>query len=135
MGLNELLEDPLLKDHAIRVANVDHLNQALQAWIGRRTLDVVMDTLVPTGGVVGPVYDFAQIVQDPHYLARDDILEIEDPDLGRTRMLGVVPKFSETPGRVTHAGPRLGEHNAQVYGEWLAYDESRLAQLARDAVI
>ena len=135
MDLPKLLDDPLLKDNAIRVANVEHLNRALQAWMGTRTLQEVMDTLIPTGGVVGPVYDFAQIVEDPHYLAREDIVEIEDPDLGRTKMMGVVPKFSETPGRVSHAGPRLGQHNAQVYGEWLDYDEARLAQLAQDGVI
>ena len=86
-------------------------------------------------GWVGPVYDMAQIVEDPHYLAREDILEIDDPELGRTRMLGIVPKFSRTPGDVSHAGPRLGEHNAQVYGSWLGYGEETIVRLAQDKVI
>ena len=94
-----------------------------------------MDTLIPSGGVVGPVYDAAQIVDDPHYQAREDILEIDDPELGRTKMVGVIPKFSETPGSVEHAGPALGEHNMQIYGSWLGYGEEEVEELAaRDVV-
>ena len=50
-------------------------------------------------------------------------------------MLGIVPKFSETPGSVEHAGPSLGEHNIQVYGEWLGYDAEQLARLEQLGVI
>ena len=135
MGAPELLEDPHFADNAARMVHREELNQVLQDWIGSRSLDEVMGTLVPAGGVVGPVYDMAQIVEDPHYLAREDILEIDDPELGRTRMLGIVPKFSRTPGDVSHAGPRLGEHNAQVYGSWLGYGEETIVRLAQDKVI
>ena len=135
MGLAELLDDPRFKDNASRMAYRQELNQELQEWIGARPLEEVMETIVPAGGVVGPVYDMSQIVQDPHYQAREDILEIDDPELGRTRMVGVVPKFSETPGGVSHAGPRLGEHNIQVYGSWLGYDEEKLRSLSEEKVI
>ena len=75
---------------------------------------------------MGPVYDSSRIMDDPHYREREDILEIQDPELGPTTMLGVVPKFSETPGAVTHAGPRLGQHNSQVYKDWLGLGPERL---------
>ena len=135
MSLPELLDAPRFGDNAARMAHREELNEVLQEWIGSRSLTEVMDTLIPAGGVVGPVYNVAQIVEDPHYRAREDILEIDDPELGRTKMLGVVPKFSETPGAVSHAGPRLGEHNAQVYGSWLGYTEEELGRLAEDKVI
>ena len=135
MGLPELEADPRFKDNPGRVANREGLNQVVEEWIGSRDLDQVMDALIPAGGVVGPVYNFAQIAQDPHYLAREDILEVDDPDLGRVKMVGVVPKFSSTPGSVTHAGPSLGEHNAQVYGSWLGYDGEKLGQLSDDGII
>ena len=135
MGLTRLLDDPRFKDNASRMAYRQELNEELQEWIGSRPLEQVMETIVPAGGVVGPVYDMAQIVEDPHYQAREDILEIDDPELGRTRMVGVVPKFSETPGGVSHAGPRLGEHNARVYGSWLGYDEEKLRNLTEEKVI
>ena len=50
-------------------------------------------------------------------------------------MLGIVPKFSETPGSVEHAGPTLGEHNLQVYGSWLGYGEEEVEEMAKRGVI
>jgi formyl-CoA transferase len=130
MGLPELIQDPRFKDNAARMENREALNHDLQEWVGRRSMEEVLDQVIPAGGIVGPVYDAAQIVDDPHYQARDDILEIDDPELGRTRMLGVVPKFSETPGSVDHAGPTLGQHNRLILGSWLGYSEDQVEELA-----
>ena len=91
--------------------------------------------MIPAGGVVGPVYGAADIVADPHYQARDDIIEIEDPELGHTRMLGIVPKFSETPGAVEHAGPTVGQHNDAIYSTWLGLSEAELSGLTERGVI
>src|SRR5918992_4555817 len=135
MGLPQLINDPRFKDNAARLENKDALNQVLQGWIGQRPLAQVMEELVPAGGVVGPVYNSAQIVDDPHYQDRGDILEVDDPELGHTRMLGVVPKFSNTPGSVEHAGPRLGEHNQQVYSSWLGYTHEQIDALAEKGII
>ena len=135
MELPQLIQDSRFKDNAARLQNVESLNQALQDWLGRRPLTEIMEQLVPAGGIVGPVYDAAQIMEDPHYKAREDILELEDPELGHTKMLGVVPKFSETPGSVEHAGPTLGQHNSQIYGSWLELAEEELADLERRGVV
>ena len=135
MGLSHLLEDARFANNAARLENKDALNEELQAWLGDRSQEDILERLVPAGGVVGPVYDSSQIVRDPHYLEREDVLEIEDPDLGRTIMPGVVPKFTETPGAVEHGGPRLGEHNAQVLGNWLGYDQERIRDLEDSGII
>ena len=135
MGMAELIDDPRFANNASRLENKDALNEILQGWLGSRELSGIMEELVPSGGVVGPVYNSAEIVEDPHFLEREDILEIDDPELGHTRMLGVVPKFSETPGSVEHAGPRLGEHNHQIYGGWLGLSESALEDLSRQGII
>ena len=135
MGMPELIERPAFKDNAARLQNTEELNGELDAWLGQRTLQQAMEQLVPFGGVVGPVYDVAQILDDPHYQAREDIIEIDDPQLGHTRMVGVVPKFSETPGAVEHAGPTVGEHNALVYGNWLGLGPEELDELAQRGTI
>ena len=135
MGLPDLVADPRFADNAARLENKDALNDILQEWLGRRTLDQSLEQLVPAGGVVGPVYNSAQIVADPHYQERQDVVEVDDPELGATLMPGVVPKFSDTPGAVEYAGPRLGEHNQQVYGSWLGYAEETLRELAGKGVI
>jgi crotonobetainyl-CoA:carnitine CoA-transferase CaiB-like acyl-CoA transferase len=135
MGLPELLEEPRFKDNASRLEHKDELNRILGEWLEQRNLAQIMKELVPAGGVVGPVYNIADIVDDPHYQERGDILEIEDEEIGNTRMLGVVPKFSETPGKVDHAGPALGHHNESVYKSWLGFGRDRLEELTRNGTI
>jgi crotonobetainyl-CoA:carnitine CoA-transferase CaiB-like acyl-CoA transferase len=126
MDMPELLQDPRFKDNASRLENRDALNVVLQGWLGQRAMSQVLDQLVPAGGVVGPVYDAARIAGDPHYRDREDILQVDDPQLGPMKMIGVVPKFSQTPGSVTHAGPTLGEHNLPVYWSWLGLGEEEI---------
>ena len=130
-----MIEDSRFKDNTARLDNKDALNEILQNWLGQRPLSQVMEELVPSGGVVGPVYNAQQIVEDPHYQEREDIIEIDDPELGRTRMLGIVPKFSETPGSVEHAGPQIGEHNHQIYREWLGYSDAEMSELSQKGLI
>ena len=135
MGMPDLISRPEFKDNAARLENRDSLNDELQGWLGRRDLEEIMDQLIPSGGVVGPVYDAPQIMSDPHYQARENIIDIDDPELGKTKMLGIVPKFSETPGAVKHAGPNVGEHNQHIYGSWLGLDEGELADLTGQGTI
>ena len=135
MGMPDLIEKEEYRDNAARLENRENLNIELQRWLGARDLDETMEQLVPSGGVVGPVYDAPQIISDPHYQAREDIIDIDDPQLGKTKMLGVVPKFSVTPGSVEHAGPTIGEHNRLIYGTWLNLADTQLADLSDQGTI
>ena len=135
MGFDELLDDPRFSNNAARLENKDALNEILEGWLAQRSTDAIMDELIPAGGVVGPVYSSADILADPHYQSRDDVVEVDDPELGTTQMLGLVPKFSATPGELRHMGPTVGQHNASVYGEWLGLDDGELASLNSDGII
>jgi len=135
MGMEKLLERPEFKNNAARLENRDALNDELNGWLSQRKMKETLDQLIPAGGVVGPVYDAAQIMDDPHYQAREDIIDIDDPELGLTKMVGVVPKFSETPGAVEHAGPVVGEHNQYIYASWLGLCEEELAEMNRQGTI
>ena len=135
MGLDGLIDDPRFTNNAARLEHKDELNVILEQWLSGRSTEGIMDELIPAGGVVGPVYNSADIVADPHYQAREDIVEIEDPELGSTRMLGLVPKFSDTPGELRHMGPTVGQHNTTVYGDWLGLGDSELSELRDSGVI
>ena len=84
---------------------------------------------------IGPVYDIAQIVDDPQYQAREDIVTIADEDLGPLRMTNAFPFLSETPARIRHAGPRLGQHTHEVLREDLGLSAEEIEHLARDGSI
>ena len=84
------------------------LDEVIAGWFKQRTCDEVMKLFDEADVVAGPVLDIGDIVKDPQYVARENIVSVSDVDFGSVRMQGVVPKFSETPGKVRHAGGRIG---------------------------
>ena len=128
----ELTEDPRFGSLPQRVEHGEVLDEMLAAWFAGLPLAEAMRRLEAADVVAGPVYDVRRIFSDPQYAAREDIVEVPDPDLGRVRMQGVVPKLSRTPGRVVHPGLDRGAHNEEVYGGVLGLTADDLARL-RDA--
>lgn len=135
IGRPDLAGDPRFRDNAVRVKNRDALDALIGEWMAARTQDEILTRLDDSGAVAGPVYDVPRILGDAHYAAREDIVTAPDPDLGEIPMVGVIPKFSETPGAVRTAGPRLGEHNEGIYREWLGLDEREIEHLRAEEVI
>src|SRR2546426_1059675 len=105
------------------------------AWIGARDADEELTILNDAGTAIAPIYDIRDEFEDQHFNARENIAALEDADLGTLRMQNVVSKLYRTPGRIEHAGPRLGEHTAEVLGDWLGLGESDLQELSANGVI
>ena len=135
MDRADLLADPRFAGNLNRVANVEALDAIIQEWMGARPLAEILRRLEAAEAVAGPVYDVRRILSDPHYRDRGDVITVADPDVGDLPMPGVVPKLSQTPGHVSHAGPRLGEHNETIYGDVLGLSGDVRANLAREGVI
>ena len=131
----DLAEDPRFADNQSRIAHAEVLDAELQEAIGRFPLDELLEIFGRMGAPVGPVYDIAQIFEHEQFAARENVVAVPDAELGELRMQNVVPRLSGTPGRIAHAGPRLGEFNAEVYGGLLGLGEAELASLRADAVI
>jgi crotonobetainyl-CoA:carnitine CoA-transferase CaiB-like acyl-CoA transferase len=85
--------------------------------------------------IVGPVYDMADIFEDEQYTARNDIVEVEDADLGSLKTAAPVPRFTRTPGAVEHAGPGHGQHNDEVFLTDVGLDEAEYERLREEGVI
>ena len=83
---------------------------------------------------VGPVYDIAQFVQDPHVLAREIVVDYPDDEMGTLPMHNVVPKMSGTPGAIRMRAPHLGEHNTEILGG-LGFSSAEIQSLADADVI
>jgi crotonobetainyl-CoA:carnitine CoA-transferase CaiB-like acyl-CoA transferase len=135
IGRPELADDPRFATLSLRVANGDVLDELLAAWFRGLTLDEAMRRLEEADVVAGPVYDIRRIFADPHYAAREDIVEVPDPDFGSVRMQGVVPRLSRTPGRVVHPGLARGAHNDEIYRDLLGLGEAELEALREQRVI
>ncbi len=135
IGREELIQEERFKDNTTRVKNRVELNEIIQEWVGSLPLEEAMAGMREAGAVVGPVYDSAMIAEDPQYAEREDLVKVDDPDLGPLQMHAALPKLSRTPGSVYRAAPGLGEHNESVYGEWLGYDAQRVADLKEQGLI
>jgi crotonobetainyl-CoA:carnitine CoA-transferase CaiB-like acyl-CoA transferase len=105
----ELNDDERFSTTENRCRNAEVLDSILVSWFAGRTLASAMATLQANDVVAGPVLDIRQIFCDPQYAAREDIIAVEDEELGTIRMQAPLPKFSRTPGGVLSAGGRLGE--------------------------
>jgi succinyl-CoA--D-citramalate CoA-transferase len=135
IGLPGLNADPRFVTNEARCDNSDALDDIMAGWFATRTLDEAMQVLNLGGAIAGPVYDVKRIIDDPHYLAREDIVTVADPELGDIRMQAVLPKFSRTPGAIRQAGGRLGERNEDFYRGQLGLSDRELADLKAEGVI
>lgn len=117
IGRADLAQDPALADNQGRAAQADMLDEAISAWSSQRGLDEVLEALNNAGVPCGKSYDAADIASDPHYRARDMILQTELPDGSPIEVPGVVPKLSRTPGEVDRLAPTLGQHTQEILDE------------------
>ena len=117
LDLDSLLSDPRFVDNPARVSNRAALDEIVSATIRKLSLAELRKRLHACEVGFSPIYDISEVFTDPHLCARDAIVSVLDDELGEVRMQAVVPRFSATPGAVHKAGPALGEHNAEVYGE------------------
>ncbi len=134
LELTGVAEDPRYRTNPDRVRNREALDALVADAIARRTLDELAALLDAHAVGFSPIYDIADIFRDPHIAAREGIVSVDDDELGPVRMQSVVPRFSETPGAVHHAGPSLGQHNEEVLGA-LGYSGAQRAGMRERGVI
>ncbi|MCP3991003.1 MAG: CoA transferase [Actinomycetia bacterium] len=135
MGRDDLATDERYARGKSRNERADELEGLLSEWVGRHDYAEVESILVEAGVPVGGIYTPDQIVNDPHYAARDNIITIDDEVVGPFPMPNVIPKLSATPGRITSTGPELGQHNQEVLGDLLGHGPDELAAMEDDGII
>ena len=86
---------------------------------------------VPAGLIFTP----REMLADPHFQARNAIIEVADKAFGKIKMQNVFPYLSETPGGVAWTGPELGQHNKSIFGDILKISDAKLEELKTEGVI
>jgi formyl-CoA transferase len=132
----DMAADPRFATHLARGEQQDVLDEAIQEWAGRHTAAEIDERLGRAGVVCGPVYTIADVFADPHFRAREMLVEHDDAELGPLQGPGVVPKFSADPGGVRWSGPwQPGAHNADVFGDLLGRSDDELERLEEEGVL
>ena len=134
VGHPEVVAEEWFQTGAGRAAQADLLDGYVAAWVAERSRDEVVAAFEEADAAVAPVYDVADVMNDPQYRALDSITTVSDPELGSVRMQNVLFRMLDTPGRIAWAGRPLGADNAAVYGE-LGLDAAALADLRARGVV
>ena len=113
----DLMEDERFRAPWDRKAREEELAALLEATFSTQDTSHWLELLDDAGVVAGPIYNMEQVYQDPQVLARNMLVDTQDPELGIIHNIGVPVKLSATPGSIRRRAPALGEHSAEILME------------------
>jgi formyl-CoA transferase len=111
------------------------LDEALRTWIRRRGTAEALEGLKRADVVASPIYSVKDIMADPVYEWRKNIVSVDDAELGAVKMQAVLPKLKNHGGEVWRTGAGLGEDNDLVLRDWLGLGDDEIAALREEKVI
>ena len=136
MGRPELASDPRYANHTARGRHQEELDGLIAKWTQTLTIAELEDKMIAAGVPAGRLYRPQDMLDDPHFAARDAIIAVPHPRWGEVKMQNVFPKLSATPGSVRRRAPEtIGQDNAEVFGELLGLDGAALTDLQARGII
>lgn len=135
MQAPELAVDPLYRDHQARGAHQQELDQLISNWTATLGTGELLELLEKSGVPSGLIYRAADMLEDPHFRAREAIVSTVDPRFGQLRMQNVAPRLSASPSGIRRPAPELGQHNDEIYGQLLAMPPDEIAALRARGII
>ncbi|MGE5616122.1 MAG: CaiB/BaiF CoA transferase family protein [Bacillota bacterium] len=135
MGQPGLAEDARFKDAVERSRNHAAIDDLIGEWCAGRDLAELEAMLHKAGVPATRIFTMADIFRDPHYAARGAIVQAPDEELGSVAMAAPVPRLSETPGRLRHAGHRIGQDTRRILGDVAGYSAADIEKLERAGVV
>jgi crotonobetainyl-CoA:carnitine CoA-transferase CaiB-like acyl-CoA transferase len=135
MGQPELADDPRFARHSARNENHEALDAIIADWTRQHPLADLEAKMEKVSVPATRIFTVEDIFNDPHYKARRSIIEAPDQHLGTVAMPTVVPRLSDTPGTVRHAGRDIGQDSRAVLREVLGLEDTRIDALTREGIV
>ena len=130
----EMANDPRYATHIARGAHQAELDDIIADWTGTLPSEKLESLMSEHGVPSGRIFRPSEMMDDPHYAARDTLVRQTHPKLGELVMQNVFPRLSATPGVVSRPAPELGEHNETIFGE-LGLDAGALDALRERKIV
>lgn len=135
MGREDLQDDPRFSTNKARVENLAQTDEVVQQWASSRTRDELVALSKQHGFPAAPVRNLIEVMNDPHMHARGMLEWFEDQDLGRVVLPGSPLMIHGTDRVATVSSPKLGQHNQEIYGQWLGMSDASIEALKKEGTI
>ena len=135
IGREDLLADPRYSTNVERMKRIEATEEILGGWVAERDADEVVSIMRDAGLPCAKVATIDEVVEDPQIRHRDMLVEIDHPTVGKLPMHGLNVHFSETRETIRRPPPLLGQHNEEIYGDWLGIGSDEIARLAERGII
>ncbi|HEV7606169.1 MAG TPA: CoA transferase [Steroidobacteraceae bacterium] len=135
MNAPELASDTRYQDHEARGTHQQELDDIIARWTATQGTRELLDLLERHGVPSGLIYRTSDMLEDPHFAAREAIVETTHPQFGTLRMQNVAPRLSASPGSIRTPAPSIGQHNSEIYEGLLGLDAAAMAKLRGQGVI
>ena len=135
MNAPELASDPRYRDHQARGAHQQELDEVIARWTATQETRDLLALLERHGVPSGLIYRTSDMLEDPHFAARETIVSTTHPQFGNLRMQNVAPRLSASPSSIRTPAPEIGQHNSEIYEGLLGLDAATLADFRVRGVI
>lgn len=135
MGNEAMGVDGRYSTHKARGENQVELDELISEWTRQHDASDIVMLLADAGVPAGLAYRAPDMMVDPHFMARESIVRVQDAGFGDIAMQNVFPRLSESPGGIEHTGPSLGENTQEILKSWLAFSESEIDDLANKNIV
>jgi crotonobetainyl-CoA:carnitine CoA-transferase CaiB-like acyl-CoA transferase len=125
----DMKTDPRFSTNGARIRHRALVDEAVGGWFAARDRDEALAAIHAAEVTAGPVFDSADVNDDPHFREREVLVEMEDAELGSVPLHAITPRLSETPGVWRRPAPVLGAHTREILAE------AGLAPAAIDAIV
>lgn len=130
MGRPELATSERYATHVARGRNLRELDEIIADWTRTKTVAELEALMIECSVPAGKIYRAPEMLEDPHFAARESLVEVETPRWGKIKMQNAFPRLSETPSGIRTPAPvEIGQHNAEIYGELLGMDAKEMDRL------
>jgi formyl-CoA transferase len=131
----DMAEDPRFQSNDARVEHQAEIERAIEAWTSRQTAEQAREILENAQVPAGLIYSVADMMRDPHFIARGLFEPATMPDGTKIDLPAITPRLTDTPGGTEWIGPALGEHNREIFVDYLGLSDQQLHQLAEEGTI
>jgi crotonobetainyl-CoA:carnitine CoA-transferase CaiB-like acyl-CoA transferase len=138
MGREDLCDDARYREQAERIERADEVDAIINSWSASRSVEEVLRGLESQGIPCAPVRDIPAVLADKNFLDSGAVVSVVHPVCGEipaVKAAGLPIRFSLSKAGFDRPAPRVGQHNTEIYGEWLELNDKALAELTGAGII